>query len=103
MPFLSGKSGNITVGSSNCAVITLFSLLPVLRHQVGRRDKSRTRWAWFESDFLHRVFEEERKSLVPYIGPFDGFHCVPASISKTCTVRFDNNNTRLFQLQLVAL
>lgn len=40
---------------------------------------------------IWQVFEEERKSLVPYIGPFDGFHCVPASISKTCTVRFDNN------------
>jgi hypothetical protein len=26
-----------------------------------------------------------------YVGPFDGFHCVPASVSKTCTVRFDNN------------
>jgi hypothetical protein len=24
-------------------------------------------------------------------GPFDGFHSVPASVSKTCTVRFDNN------------
>jgi len=40
---------------------------------------------------IWQVFEEERKSLVTYIGPFDGFHCVPASISKTCTVRFDNN------------
>lgn len=24
-------------------------------------------------------------------GVLDGFHCVPASVSKTCTVRFDNN------------
>jgi len=37
------------------------------------------------------VFEEERPHLVPYVGPFDGFHSVPASVSKTCTVRFDNN------------
>jgi transposase len=37
------------------------------------------------------VFEEERPSLVPYAGPFDGFHAVPASVSKTCLVRFDNN------------
>jgi transposase len=37
------------------------------------------------------VFEEERPSLVPYVGPFDGFHAVPASVSKTCLVRFDNN------------
>jgi transposase len=25
---------------------------------------------------------------VPYVGPFDGFHCVPASVSKTSTVPF---------------
>jgi transposase len=37
------------------------------------------------------VFEEERLSLVPYVGPFDGFHAVPASVSKTCLVRFDKN------------
>lgn len=28
---------------------------------------------------------------MPYAGPFDGFHSVPASVAKTCTVRFDNN------------
>ena len=38
------------------------------------------------------VFEEERPKLVPYRGRFDGFHAQPASISKTCLVRFDNNN-----------
>ena len=37
------------------------------------------------------VFEEERPSLVPYRGRFDGFHALPASVSKTCLVRFDNN------------
>lgn len=37
------------------------------------------------------VFEDERASLVPYRGPFDGFHAVTASVSKTCLVRFDNN------------
>lgn len=26
-----------------------------------------------------------------YVGPFDGFHAVPASVSKTCLVRFDKN------------
>jgi transposase len=36
-------------------------------------------------------FEEERPKLVPYAGPFDGFHAVPASVSKTCLVRFDSN------------
>ncbi len=37
------------------------------------------------------VFEEERPNLVPYRGRFDGFHAQPASVSKTCLVRFDNN------------
>ena len=37
------------------------------------------------------VFEAERPKLVSYAGRFDGFHAVPASVSKTCLVRFDNN------------
>ncbi|RWD23304.1 MAG: transposase [Mesorhizobium sp.] len=37
------------------------------------------------------VLEEERASFIPYAGRFDGYHCIPASVSKTCTVRFDNN------------
>jgi transposase len=37
------------------------------------------------------VFAAERLKLVPYAGRFDGFHAVPASVSKTCLVRFDNN------------
>ena len=37
------------------------------------------------------VFEAERPSLVSYPGAFDGFHAIPASVSKTCLVRFDNN------------
>ena len=45
---------------------------------------SRTRTVW-------QVFEDERPSLVGYRGPFDGFHAVPASVSKTCLVRFDSN------------
>lgn len=40
---------------------------------------------------IWEVFEDERASLVPYVGPFDGFHGVPASVSKTCLVRFDKN------------
>jgi transposase len=40
---------------------------------------------------IWEVFEAERPKLVPYAGRFDGFHAVPASISKTCLVRFDNN------------
>jgi len=40
---------------------------------------------------IWQVFEEERSRLVPYTGPFDGFHSCPASVSKTCTVQFDSN------------
>src|SRR5580698_3110784 len=40
---------------------------------------------------IWEVFEEERPKLSPYRGRFDGFHALPASVSKTCLVRFDNN------------
>jgi transposase len=40
---------------------------------------------------IWEAFEVERPQLVPYAGHFDGFHAVPASVSKTCLVRFDNN------------
>src|SRR3974390_943894 len=40
---------------------------------------------------IWEVFEVERPKLVPAAGRFDGFHAVPASVSKTCLVRFDNN------------
>jgi transposase len=40
---------------------------------------------------IWQVFEAERDKLVEYRGRFDGFHSVPASVSKTCLVRFDNN------------
>jgi transposase len=45
----------------------------------------------FKDRTVFEVFEEERPSLVPYAGRFDGFHAMPASVSKTCLVRFDNN------------
>jgi len=45
----------------------------------------------FKDKSVWEVFEAERASLVPYAGRFDGFHAVPASVSKTCLVRFDNN------------
>jgi transposase len=38
-----------------------------------------------------QAFEAERGRLVEYRGRFDGFHAIPASVSKTCLVRFDNN------------
>src|SRR4051795_9367383 len=44
-----------------------------------------------EVDHVVEVFEAERPSLVAYAGRFDGFHAVPASVSRTCLVRFDNN------------
>lgn len=44
--------------------------------------RDRTIWA---------AFEAERGVLVPHVAPFDGFHAVTASVSKTCLVRFDNN------------
>jgi transposase len=37
------------------------------------------------------MFEAERPALVRYAGRFDGFHAVPAAVSKTCLVRFDGN------------
>ena len=40
---------------------------------------------------IWEVFEAERPHLVGYAGRCDGFHAVPASVSKTCLVRFDNN------------
>ena len=40
---------------------------------------------------IWQMFEAERSNLAPYAGPSDGFHSVPASVSTTCTVRFDNN------------
>jgi transposase len=52
--------------------------------KAHRHPEFRERTVW-------EVFEEERPSLVPYAGRFDGFHAVPASVSKTCLVRFDNN------------
>ena len=39
---------------------------------------------------IWQVFEAERPKLVPYVGRFDGFHAVPAAVSKTCLVSYDN-------------
>jgi hypothetical protein len=45
----------------------------------------------FKDETVWQVFEDERPSLIAYRGPFDGFHATPASVSKTCLVRFDGN------------
>ena len=52
--------------------------------KAHRHPELRDRTVW-------EAFEAERPSFVPYAGRFDGFHEVPASVSKTCLVRFDNN------------
>ena len=52
--------------------------------KANRHPELRDRTIW-------EMFEAERPSLVPYRGPFDGFHAVTASVSKTCLVRFDPN------------
>jgi Mu transposase, C-terminal domain len=52
--------------------------------RANKHPEMRDRTIW-------EVFEDERPRLVPYVGPFDGFHAVPASVSKICLVRFDNN------------
>src|SRR3974377_2147201 len=40
---------------------------------------------------IWEIFEDERPKLIPYRGRFAVFHALPASVSKTCLVRFDNN------------
>ena len=52
--------------------------------KAHRHPELRDRTIW-------EVFEAERPSLVAYAGRFDGFHAVPASVARTCLVRFDNN------------
>jgi transposase len=56
----------------------------VAHARAHRHPEQRERTVW-------EVFEAERPSLVRYAGRFDGFHAVPAAVSKTCLVRFDNN------------
>jgi len=45
--------------------------------------KDRTVWEVFEA--------ADRPALIAYRGPFDGFHALPAAVSKTLLVRFDYN------------
>ena len=40
---------------------------------------------------VFELFEAERPMLVPYRGPFDGFHATTVAVSKTCLVRFNAN------------
>jgi len=43
--------------------------------------KDRSIWEIFE--------QKDRLALIAYRGPFDGFHALPASVSRTLLVRFD--------------
>jgi transposase len=52
--------------------------------KAHRHPENRAKTIW-------EMFEAERPSFVPCAGRFDGFHAIPASVSKTCLVRFDNN------------
>jgi transposase len=45
----------------------------------------------FAERTVFEVFEAERGALIAYPGPFDAYRATPASVSKTCLVRFDNN------------
>jgi hypothetical protein len=45
----------------------------------------------FPDKTIFEVFEAEREQLIPYRGPFDAYRSTPASVSKTCLVRFDNS------------
>ena len=45
----------------------------------------------FPDKTIFEVFEGERAQLIAYRGPFDSYRSTPASVSKTCLVRFDNN------------
>ena len=53
------------------------------RRAVHPELKDRTVWEVFET--------AERPALIAYRGPFNGFHALPASVSKTLLVRFDHN------------
>ncbi|WP_264657993.1 IS21 family transposase [Azospirillum canadense] len=50
-----------------------------------------TRHPEFKDKTIWEVFETEKPMLIEYRGPFDGFHEVEATASKTCLVTFDRN------------
>jgi len=50
-----------------------------------------TRHPEFKDKTVWEVFEAEKPILIEYRAPFDGFHEVDATASKTCLVTFDRN------------
>lgn len=55
------------------------------------RHADETRHPEFKDRTIREVFEAEQPALIEYRGPFDGFHEVDATVSKTCLVTFDRN------------
>ena len=51
----------------------------------------KTVWQVFEVARSRARVREERPFLMAWRGPFDGFHATEVAVSKTCLVRFDNN------------
>src|SRR6202161_2536487 len=51
----------------------------------------RTKHPEFRDRTIFEVFEEEKASLMPFLGPFAGFVEKPMRATTTCLVRFDNN------------
>ena len=80
---MSAKIASTIADSRRCAAITLLD--KCIAYAKAHRHPELTEQTIWEA------FEAERPKLVPYAGRFDGFHAVPASVSKTCLVRFDNN------------
>lgn len=51
----------------------------------------KTRHPEFKNRTIWEVFVEERAGLIPFQGPFRGFHETTAAVSKTCLISFDRN------------
>ena len=62
-----------------------------VRKQMHPTIPGKTVWQVFEVARLRAREHEERPFLTAYRGPFDGFHASEVAVSKTCLVRFDNN------------
>ena len=69
---------------------TLEELNGWLEDQCVRRAE-RDRHPEYRDRTVMAVFEDERRSLAPYAGPFDGFHQLEAVAQATCLVSFDRN------------
>ena len=82
--FVSGSSHR-GCGSRTCDELNAWLLDRCIAYAKAHRH------AEFTDKTIWERFQAERPKLVPYAGRFDGFHAVPASVSKTCLVSFGNN------------